>query len=107
MQIGPAVNFNQSLGRPAVQPAAGFRPSPQQPDSQPQSQQQGVAATAVIDDLIQAAEQSSQAREQANFYSMERELPFKGQEALNAYLTTSQFRSQADNSQLVGVDIYI
>ncbi|MEH6625010.1 MAG: hypothetical protein V7739_01065 [Motiliproteus sp.] len=106
MQIGPAVNFNNSVNRQGLQNPAGFRPGSQQHSSAPETPTEAPQSTS-FSDFIQAAEQSAQAREKSEFYSMERNLPFSGQEALNSYRFTSQLPFQSESSQLVGVDIYV
>lgn len=62
---------------------------------------------AVSPAYIDAAEKSSRAREEAGFYSMDRNLPYRGQEALNYYLSNAGNDYVNDTSQLVGVDIYV
>ncbi len=105
MQIGPAVNFNTTVNRQGLQTQAGPRSDTQQP---PQTETVVEAPqTAPVSDFIQAAEQSAQSRENSQFFSMDRELPFRGQEALNSYLSTSQLPYQSESAQLVGVDIYV
>ncbi len=106
MQIGPAVNFNTSVNRQGPQNPAGFRPGTQQSSPQPDIPTEAPQA-APVSDFIQAAEQTARARENSEFYTMERDLPFSGQEALNSYRATSQLPFQSESSQLVGVDIYV
>lgn len=105
MQIGPAVNFNTTVNRQGFQNPAGSRPDSQQVP--PLVEPLEAPQTAPVSDFIQAAEQSAQARQSSDFFTMDRELPFSGQEALNSYLSTSQLSFQSESSQLVGVDIYV
>ena len=103
MQIGSSFNLNNTTFRPGVQIPANRHLTHQQPESRNNNPQ--PEAVADVTELIQFAEQG--AKEKARFYTMDRDIPLKGQEALNTYLTNAQFTLQSESAQLVGVDIYI
>lgn len=85
----PTTNPDQS-SRSEASPAA-VKPSSASPES--------------YADFIASAEQNSRAQ-QTRFFNMDRDLSFRGQEALSVYLTTEDFRA-APSAELVGVDIYV
>jgi len=103
MQIGPSVNFANT----AIRSGAQIPANPQNNGRPPETQNNSSSPQKKIDvsELIQVAEQS--AKEQARLYTMDRDLPLRGQEALSTYLTNAQYSIQASATQLVGVDIYV
>ncbi|OMH30230.1 hypothetical protein [Motiliproteus sp. MSK22-1] len=103
MQIGSSFNFTNTTVRPGVQIPANRHLTHQQAESHTSNPQPETVVD--VTELIQVAEQGS--KERARFYTMDRDIPLKGQEALSTYLTNSQFTLQSESTQLVGVDIYI
>ncbi len=105
MRIGPSFNFPTAPPRTGVGIPAGFEKSDQQQSQSEKTAQ--ITPEAPLSELIQAAEQTAQAREETRFYTMDRDLPLRGQEALSAYISTAQLNIQSEDVQLVGVDIYV
>lgn len=99
MRIDSSFNFPQLPQRPKAVPAprdagtAGPEAAPKEAPRRP-----GFS--------VEAA-QFQPRQERAEFYSTQRDLSLRGQEALASYLTTASFQHSTGSSELVGVDIYV
>lgn len=56
---------------------------------------------------VEAAQFQERTQERTEFYSTQRDLSLRGQEALASYLTTASFQHSSASAELVGVDIYV
>lgn len=57
--------------------------------------------------VLRSVEANFQRVEDSGFYSMERDLSLRSQEALNAYITTERYQTAPGQGELMGVDIYV
>ena len=105
MRIGASFHLPQLPQRPSSQTVA--TPSATQDKDSARSAPSAAPASAPADfhsDFIQA--RASQSSDSGRFYSTDRELPLRGQEAMQTYLTNAGFQFGGAKAELVGVDIY-
>lgn len=108
MQIGSSYPLTVRVNGQNSNAAQQFRTEASGAEGRQRSQADASRPVpAVSQAYIDAAEQSSRAREESGFYSMDRTLPYRGQEALSYYLSNTGSDYVNDASQLVGVDVYV
>lgn len=102
MKIGSSLPIISNPGRQPGQSLTSERPaSVSQQSGQPQRHAEPVSPH----ERIASTEQTTSSRE-SRFFNMDRDLSYRGQEALNAYLITESYQPLAEG-ELVGVDLYI
>ncbi|WP_207062497.1 hypothetical protein [Motiliproteus sp. SC1-56] len=103
MRIDSSFNFPQLPQRPQGVTA---RPDPRpEPAGPAETQKNDGRSRTRFFEPVQPEGASRQ--EQSRFYSTDRELPLRSQEAISLYHTTASFKSGAGTGELVGVDIYV
>lgn len=102
MRIDGSFSFPQFPQRLPPQQSVTPTPDEQQPASPTNSTETG---TQLVDFVAEFA-RARQASGSESFYSTDRNLPLKGQAAMEAYVTTAGFQSVGSRSEWVGVDIY-
>lgn len=104
MRIGASFNFPQLPQRPAAQTAI---PAQSGKDKDAAHARTSVPTATQIDPSIDFSKaRMTQQADSTGFYSTDRELSLRGQEAMQTYLTTAGFQFGNARSELVGVDIY-
>lgn len=101
MRIGASFNLPQLPQRPAAQSAI---PAPSGSDKDPTRSPE--SATQIDPSVDVTKTRARQQTDSATFYSTDRELSLRGQEAMQTYLTTAGFQFGNARSELVGVDVY-
>jgi hypothetical protein len=87
--------------------ANALQRAPQNGDT-PSFSRQGVGATSPDEKgpVISVAVKEQAQQAPGSVFSMDRELPLRGREAVSAYLQTSQLLISSDQGELLGVDLY-
>ncbi|MFT5720355.1 MAG: hypothetical protein ACI9W6_000645 [Motiliproteus sp.] len=101
MQIGASFNAPSLPQRPAAATVA-----PAQPDRDRDTARPGAAAEQADSSIDPGKTRSRPQTDSAGFYSTDRALSARGQEAMQTYLTTAGFQFGNARPELVGVDVY-
>tara|TARA_R110002167_G_scaffold4648_4_gene21934 strand:+ start:21217 stop:21543 length:327 start_codon:yes stop_codon:yes gene_type:complete len=107
MRIGASFNLPQLPQRPSSQTVVTPSAAQDKDSARSSSTSSAISSTVKTDfdtDFIQA--RASQSADSGRFYSANRELPLRGQEAMQTYLTNAGFQFSGAKAELVGVDIY-
>ncbi|MEH6826285.1 MAG: hypothetical protein V7629_20535 [Motiliproteus sp.] len=104
MQIGASFNFPQLPQRSSAVTGAAARSGGEQDSARSARVAPAAADRDFSADFVKA--RATQNADSERFYSTHRELPLRGQEAMQTYLTNAGFQFGAAQPELVGVDIY-
>ena len=103
MRIGASFNFPQLPPRQAQLPPPSTQSNADQPRSGGNSPSR-IESFDLTAELLQS--RASQSADSARFYSTDRQLPLRGQEAIQTYLNNSNLSLNPGEPEWVGVDIY-